>query len=500
MTTNGSVKKFGLDVIIRFITQSFLKLKGIIFLPVIAKHLGSEDYGIWTQISITLLLLTPVLMLRTETAVIRFFSSLKDKKLSSTLFFLLFILICFFLTLVCGVSFFFKEKIAFLLLADSKLTNYIAVLCLLLAVHVSYEFLLNYYRAFSRIKLYSFIQLITTFIQLLIVILVVLFTRYGLIGALISMIVTEGIAAILISFKILSETGIYFRFPLKKYLFDYILPYLKFSLPLIPNGILFWVINMSDRYMIVHLLNIKSAGIYSASYNLAGMIMFFATPISFTLFPHISALWEQKETGKVRKYIEKSVEYFLMVSLPALICVIYFSPYLLKLLATDDFITSRFLVFFIGVGYCLVGVYQITIFIVPLRKKNHILIVFFALSASVNIVLNLFLIPVYNIEGAAVATFISYFILFITALSIAKRWLNIKLNYYKSFKFLTASLCMCCLYIIFRPEKVLFMIASVILSLGIYLFIIWVSGCFDENEINLIKKYCFFLKTNNKKV
>ena len=43
-----SPTKFTSDVALFFITELILKVRGFIFLPIIAKTLGSTEYGIWT--------------------------------------------------------------------------------------------------------------------------------------------------------------------------------------------------------------------------------------------------------------------------------------------------------------------------------------------------------------------------------------------------------------------------------------------------------------------
>ena len=50
-----------------------------------------------------------------------------------------------------------------------------------------------------------------------------------------------------------------------------ITPYLKYSLPLIPNTISWWILNASDRTIILKFIGISANGIYSAANKFSGI-------------------------------------------------------------------------------------------------------------------------------------------------------------------------------------------------------------------------------------
>jgi O-antigen/teichoic acid export membrane protein len=47
---------------------------------------------------------------------------------------------------------------------------------------------------------------------------------------------------------------------------------LLFSLPLLPNSLNFWIMNVSDRYILSYFLGYEATGIYSASYKIPTII------------------------------------------------------------------------------------------------------------------------------------------------------------------------------------------------------------------------------------
>src|SRR3989344_7175980 len=90
------VKRIALVAIAKFITS----FRGIFLLPLLTKTIGATYYGIWTQILITLGLLTPFLILNLNSATVRFLSAEKDhKKVAKGIFTVIFF--------VLGISIFF---------------------------------------------------------------------------------------------------------------------------------------------------------------------------------------------------------------------------------------------------------------------------------------------------------------------------------------------------------------------------------------------------------
>ena len=75
-----SYKKFTKDIGIVGITQLITMLRGFILLPIITKLLGAENYGIWTQITVTIGLVTPVIVLGLPYSLVRFLAGEKDRK------------------------------------------------------------------------------------------------------------------------------------------------------------------------------------------------------------------------------------------------------------------------------------------------------------------------------------------------------------------------------------------------------------------------------------
>ena len=478
---------FSKSVVVRFITQILLKLRGLIFLPIIAKMLGTQSYSIYSQIMITLPLLIPILMLRLEAACIRFLPGEENLKKVSNSFFTFFMIIFFFLLFVISIFFIFKEKVALVMFGSEIFKKYVILFLIVLFFETLYTYLLNYFRTFKRIFFYSLIEIINNLLLIFLVLIIFIFYSRSIDVLLYVLISTNMFLSFVLFFLIWKEIG--FSLSLK---LEEVKSFIKYSVPLIPSVAMLWIINMSDRYMIVHLLNLKNAGIYSASYSLSNILMFFLSPISFVLFPTVIKLWNLGKFDEVKQKMEYSLKYYVLLSIPFVFILSILSQYVLKILATPDFLTSQLLVFLIVFGYFFIGIYQIIVFIINLKKKTYISLIYFSVIAILNIVLNYFLIPILGIIGAALATLVSYFLLMLVTLIVTRRWFKINFNIVFFIKSVFASLIMSVGIFFLRSDNIFYIILIIFLSLIIYTGIMILTRALKLEDLKIIKNFFKF--------
>ena len=65
----------------------------------------------------------------------------------------------------------------------------------------------------------------------------------------------------------------YFR--LKYYDKKYAKEFLKFCLPLMPTATMWWIMNLSDRYMLAFFLVASATGIYAVANKIPGLLSVF---------------------------------------------------------------------------------------------------------------------------------------------------------------------------------------------------------------------------------
>lgn len=178
---------------------------------------------------------------------------------------------------------------------------------------------------------------------------------------------------------------------------------LKDSWPLILSSISISIGMRIDQVMLKSYMNADSVGIYAAGVRLAEVFNFIPMIVGNSLFPKIVNMDLQQEEKKLINIIRYI---FLLLTAMALL-VSAFSYITVSTLYGQAYLLSYkvliILIWTVPVAY--LGI--ITNCLLLKANKGKVIFVRQALVAALNIALNLLLIPVYGIVGAALATFLS---------------------------------------------------------------------------------------------
>ena len=186
----------------------------------------------------------------------------------------------------------------------------------------------------------------------------------------------------------------------------------RFSIPLIPNTMFWWITNLSDRYLIGYLMEdgTRHTGIYAAASKLPNFVTLVST--IFMQAWQLSAIQEYHTKDKSRFYTQVFTTFQMVVFVCTSLLMVLSKP-VLSLLISDSFDNPAPFVPFllIGVAFqCLVNFFS-TLYIAEKRSISNMVTTF--VGAGTNIALNLLFIPVWGVQGAAFATFFSFFVVFV---------------------------------------------------------------------------------------
>ena len=379
--------KFVQSLAVRFLTHFILRIRGFLLIPIIAKLLGVTEYGIWTQLNISTLLLVPVLTLKLDLAAAHYLSATQEKDHLSRVIFSMLALTVITCLLFCVLGFIFQERLAVFILGNASGSTYLMPFLLLVPVVALRQFTMNYYWVFSRIARYSVLEVLENIGLVVTVVLTIVLFAAALTLVLWSLVAFEAIIAAYLLLSISGELGITLpRLSILK-------PYLKYSMPLIPSGILMWTIYFSDRYVITHFLGLDSVAIYSIAYALGSITAFALAPVSFVLLPHISHLWNQGKTSQVRAYLERSMLCFLVIAIPSAVGIVSLTAQLFSVFAGETLIIPSLLVPLVSTGAVLHGIYQILMYVLHLSEKTTLIFLWVLLAAGTNLILNIVFAP-----------------------------------------------------------------------------------------------------------
>jgi len=201
-----SYQKFARDVGLIGIVQVLTNLGNFLLLPIITKSLGTHDYGLWAQITITISLISPLALMGLSMGFVRFLSSETDKEIiKETVYSILFFVTISGL-LASFLLYMFADPLATLGFKEPEAAYFIQAGALLILVNVIEPISLFYFRVFRQIKKFSYLTLFEALGKLLFI-LVLLKMGYGLLSVIAATLLVQA-AIILIAFlTIVSQIG-----------------------------------------------------------------------------------------------------------------------------------------------------------------------------------------------------------------------------------------------------------------------------------------------------
>ncbi len=479
-----SYQRFVRDVGFIGIVQVLTSLSSFLILPILTKSLGTYDYGLWSQITISVYLISPLALMGLSMGLVRFLSSETDKEKIKEAFYS----ILFFVTisgfLATFLLYIFAEPLAEFGFKDLQAAYFIKIGSLLILVNAIEPIVLYYFRVFRQINKFSSLTLIETFGKLVFS-LVLLKMGYGLLGVITATLFVQSIVILIAFLIIVSQIG--FRIPR----FTYITKYLQYSLPLTPNSLVRWVTESSDRYLVTYFLGLTSVGIYSAACSFGSLIQLFVTPLQIILFPELSKLYDENKINEVEAYMSYSLRYFLLISVPAVIGISALAKPLLLIFTTEDFLSGWLVIPIIAFCGLLAGIVQIFTNTLLIVKKTKVPTYINFTAAVLNIIINFFLIPSLGIVGAALSTLLSYFFMAILCTHMSLKYFKHDFYPYDISKSILSAVIMYLFVSNFEISSIYKLVGVAGIGVIVYLSSMFLLGGFSNQELSLVRKYLF---------
>lgn len=210
---------------------------------------------------------------------------------------------------------------------------------------------------------------------------------------------------------------------------------LKYSIPLIPTTVFWWITSVSDRYMITAFLGSDTNGIYTVAYKLPTMLTLLASV--FLEAWKFSAVSESRENRRtyIRFYSQIWSSFSGFMTLAGSI-VIACSRIGIRLLSTEEYFSAWQYVPVLSTATVFASFVTFMGSVYMVTGKSGVSFLTAMVGALVNLLLNAALIPGFGIQGAAVATFTSYFVSFVVRAVSARRLIPFRLYTGRLFAYL----------------------------------------------------------------
>lgn len=394
------------------------KILTFLLVPLYTNILTTGEYGIYDLYITTTLLLSPVFSLNIADAVMRF--ALEKGKNQRDVFTVGFIRIIT-ATIVFAVIVAFNYTFNII----PVFNQFPFFLWFYFTLSLTYDFLTQFTRGMDKISDLAIAGLINSATMVTLNILFLLVIKIGLTGYFLANCLAFFVPIIYLTLRLKTYKMLNIKFkdkPLKKEMERY-------STPIIFNTISWWINNVSDRYIITWILGIEANGIYSVAYKIPSVLNVFQS--IFSQAWTISAIKEfDDENKKFYSAIYKMYNFLMVFVCSALLL---FNQLIAKILFAKEFYEAWKYAPFLLISVVFGSLSGFLGGIFSAAKKSTTFAKTTIFGAVINIVLNIALVEKIGAIGAAIATLISYFVVWASRFYQANKIIKIEINLKRDF-------------------------------------------------------------------
>lgn len=468
-------RRFAKDIIVIGTANFLVALSGLALLPLLIKTLGAHDYGIWAQVNTTLGLVVPVAVLGLSEAMVRFLAARTDRAEIQEGFYSVFSVVFLSALIVSSLLVIFAGFLANAFFDGA--IQIVRITGLIVLVWSLDSICLSLLVAFRQMKRYS-IFVIAEAVGRVGLVAFLTANGYGLFGAILAVLVVRVAILLILCYLTASRIGI------RRPRFSNIRRYLSFSLPLIPAGITGWIVASCDRYVIGYFLGAAAVGVYSAAYMLGAIPYILTGLLSFVLLPSVSKLYDEGRMSQAKAVLSYSLKYFLTLAIPFVFGAALLGEQALSMFSTPEIATEgRYVMAIVALGTLFMGAYAVLAHVLIMAKKTKVIGITWAISASVNLLLNILVVPHLGILGAAITTLIAYLL----ALGIIARYSSREFTFNIEWKFisksLTASVIMAAIIWLIDPQSTPSTVLAAVAGTAVYGLTLLSLKAFKKEEI-----------------
>tara|TARA_R110002020_G_scaffold144769_1_gene317930 strand:- start:5160 stop:6593 length:1434 start_codon:yes stop_codon:yes gene_type:complete len=430
-------KRLGRNIFLVFIGNAGAKLLNLLLLPFYTRWLSVEDYGITDMLNVYVMLLTGLVTASIAEAVFVFpkNASKDDQKsyFSSGLFIALVFL------LLTGLIFLISKNLLIKSNLESIFTDYTLEIYILLIVNFLQSYFQQFCRGIDKMKVYSSTGIVLTLTTALYSFFFI--PTYGVNGFVWAMILASLSAAIYSFIASGAFRYLAFNFIIKKRYQEM----LKYSLPLMPNAVMWWFIGYLNRPLIETYAGLNSVGLLAVANKFPSAItMLFGV---FFYSWQISVIEEFGKDG-YNQFYNKILRLLIFALCLGSILLAIMSKFIISLVTAEEFHQAWVYIPVLALAPLLQAISSYSSANFTASKETKYAFYSSIIGAGASILFNFLLIPDFGIWGAVISIVLAHLTMSIARVGYAWRYVKItNLPIILLTLFLTASTCFCISYI-----------------------------------------------------
>lgn len=407
-------KKLFKNTIIISIGKACTQLITFILLPLYTGILSTDEYGIVDLLNTLVFLIAPIITFQIEQAIFRNLiesrnDEEKTKEIISSGLITVFFQIFLFLIIFILISPLIKNEYKYFLTA-TVITYTISSIFLQIS------------RGLGDNKKYSIGSFLNAFFTIVFNVLFLVVIKLRVTGMLLGTLFGHTICIVFL-FIVLK---LYKYISFKSYDKNIVKKLLKYSVPLIPNAISWWIFGSSDRLIVSTSLGLSMNGILSAASKFSGV---YTTCFNIFDIGWIESISLHINDLDIEDYFNKTLNTILKLFFSLAIGIISFMPFVYPIMINESYSFGYKLVPILIFGAFFNVVQGLIAAIYSGKKDTKSIAKTSIVAAILNIIIHLSLLKIIDLYAAAVSTLASFMIIALYRLyDVNKRYLKIRID------------------------------------------------------------------------
>lgn len=452
------------------------KLIGIVLMPLYTNTniLSVEDFGVLGVVDVTIQVLVVMLGLSLYQAYFRWYWDKRYVNDRASILFTIFVTLAMLgggVILAGGVT---SNSISNILFNSSQYSRVLFLMLVSVVLQILAQLPLSLMRLEERPGFYTASNLTRLFVTLLLTVIFITKLNRGL----------EGIyeAQILGSFLFFIITSRYmWRAVVFRIKFRVLKDMLSYSVPLTVASVSGVLLATLDRYVLNYRATLLDVGVYTTAFRFANTIRVFVVhSIQLAVAPTIFKLMNHPNNKEIYSRI---MTYFSLLVIYAALVLSIFGAEILDLFVTDKvYHKALYIIPILSLGILLSTIKDVAINGLNIVKKTKIVSVIVPLIAVFHLALNYFIIPIFGVYGAAVASAISQTIFLVVVLHFAQKYYPIPYDYRRIVIPFVVALVLLLVGINVNTQFILLNVAIKLVISIVFPLVLWIIPFFKSDE------------------
>ena len=196
---------------------------------------------------------------------------------------------------------------------------------------------------------------------------------------------------------------LYFKLPADRMLNE---PFklVRFSLPVFVEGVAYLLLNQMSKILIGFYQLSENVAVFNAAMNLGVLLVIFLNCIDGIFAPYISELHAKNDRKGIEKSFKTTTRWIFTLTAPLFLIYILFPQDILRLFFGSPYAGGSTVLMLLAAGYTINALTGSVTYLLQMTGKQDMEVVNIIIAVAINLILNFFLIPLWGITGAAVAT------------------------------------------------------------------------------------------------